>query len=54
LSKPLIEDYLRGVPGILELSDSRAGFERGLPRFNTIVPMSVRIFMLETRPVLFT
>lgn len=54
LSKALIEDYHRGVPGILEPSETRAGFERGLRRFNTIDPVSLPILMRETRPAFLT
>lgn len=53
LCTTLIEKYHGGVPGIVDASESRAGFERLLRQFKGVGPVTVRIFMREAGPELF-
>jgi endonuclease III len=54
LCKTLIDDYHGRVLGIFEASESRADFERRLRRFKGFGPVTVRIFMREAGPVVFS
>jgi endonuclease III len=54
LCKTLIDEYHGRVLDILDASDSRAEFERRLRCFKGFGPVTVRIFMREAGPVLFS
>lgn len=54
LCRTLLDEYGGSVVAIAEASDSRAEFERRLRRFKGIGPVTVRIFMREAGPALFS